>query len=957
MGKKKTNKANGDSQYSPSTVFISNLPFSFSNTELEQTFSEVGPIRRCFLVTKKGSTEHRGFGFVQFASVEDAGRAIELKNGSTVGGRKLGVKHAMHRAPLEQRQSKGSQDKAPQERDRDDTLPVEIVKHEQDSNSQGTGNPRKRKATVLCSGMPDEKNCSEKQRVARTVIIGGILSANMAAEVHRLAKECGTVCSVTYPLPEEELEYNGLAQDGCKMGASSVLYTSVKSAQSCVATLHQKEIHGGTIWVRQLGGEGSKTNKWKLIVRNIPFKATVDEIKSMFSTVGFVWDVYIPQNAETGLSKGFAFVKFTSKQDAEKAIKTFNGKTFGKRPIAVDWVVPKKVYVADSQSTPASEDGQNESDGDDDESVDLEDQEMEIDGESQQALGSDSASELEEAEEDEDEDADEEEEEEEDDDDKDTQPKVNIDMEADIARKVLKNLISSTSNGTVASANESSSLPKGEKSEVNSVHDKSSDASHVGETPPEGSSKSKEKTSRQTEGADDLQRTIFINNLPFDVDNEEVKQRFSAFGEVESFVQVLHQVTKRPRGTGFLKFKTVDAAEAAILAANTAAGLGIFLKGRQLKVLKAVDRKTAQDKELEKTKKDDHDHRNLYLAKEGLVLEGTPAAEGVSANDMSKRKMLHEKKMIKLKSPNFHISRTRLIIYNLPKSTTEKDLKKLCIDAVTSRATKQKPMIKQIKFLEDHKKGKAVVKNHSRGVAFVEFTEHQHALVALRVLNNNPGTFGPEHRPIVEFAVDNVKKLMHRKEKIQVQQNDSHHKTDNSWQNGPANEQDSHHSKSRKRKSIGDASSISVSENSEVKTGAKGAIAETARPKKKQKTKKMLISSKQELIEKRQKGKFGVIGSQPTKSGSSNAPKPVPIKDGAMRSKARSENETTQEIQRNSLKRAKKGKKNKDPLGRDVVDKLDVLIEQYRSKFSKGSSDQTDGNKHGSKRLRRWFQS
>lgn len=45
----------------------------------------------------------------------------------------------------------------------------------------------------------------------------------------------------------------------------------------------------------------------------------------------------------------------------------------------------------------------------------------------------------------------------------------------------------------------------------------------------------------------------------------------------------------------------------------------------------------------------------------------------------------------------------------------------------------------QIKFLSDVKKG--VVKNHSRGVAFVEFAEHQHAIVALRVLNNNPGNF------------------------------------------------------------------------------------------------------------------------------------------------------------------------------------------------------------------------
>lgn len=45
----------------------------------------------------------------------------------------------------------------------------------------------------------------------------------------------------------------------------------------------------------------------------------------------------------------------------------------------------------------------------------------------------------------------------------------------------------------------------------------------------------------------------------------------------------------------------------------------------------------------------------------------------------------------------------------------------------------------QIKFLKNIKKGKVVTKDHSRGVAFIEFTEHQHALVALRVLNNNPG--------------------------------------------------------------------------------------------------------------------------------------------------------------------------------------------------------------------------
>lgn len=45
----------------------------------------------------------------------------------------------------------------------------------------------------------------------------------------------------------------------------------------------------------------------------------------------------------------------------------------------------------------------------------------------------------------------------------------------------------------------------------------------------------------------------------------------------------------------------------------------------------------------------------------------------------------------------------------------------------------------QVKLLKDVKKGQVVVQKHPRAVAFVDFKEHEHALVALRVLNNNPG--------------------------------------------------------------------------------------------------------------------------------------------------------------------------------------------------------------------------
>jgi hypothetical protein len=36
-------------------------------------------------------------------------------------------------------------------------------------------------------------------------------------------------------------------------------------------------------------------------------------------------------------------------------------------------------------------------------------------------------------------------------------------------------------------------------------------------------------------------------------------------------------------------------------------------------------------------------------------------------------------------------------------------------------------------------------------------SEHNHAVACLRQLNNNPTAFTNERRPIIEFAIDNVK--------------------------------------------------------------------------------------------------------------------------------------------------------------------------------------------------------
>lgn len=62
---------------------------------------------------------------------------------------------------------------------------------------------------------------------------------------------------------------------------------------------------------------------------------------------------------------------------------------------------------------------------------------------------------------------------------------------------------------------------------------------------------------------------------------------------------------------------------------------------------------------------------------------------------------------------------------------------------------------------DDAPKGKSL----RRG--FVELDLHEHAMCALRQLNGNPEVFGPNRRPIVEFAIDNREIINKREEQIQ----------------------------------------------------------------------------------------------------------------------------------------------------------------------------------------------
>ncbi|NXV45520.1 RBM19 protein, partial [Uria aalge] len=86
----------------------------------------------------------------------------------------------------------------------------------------------------------------------------------------------------------------------------------------------------------------------KILVRNIPFQATIREIRELFSTFGELKTVRLPKKmAGTGSHRGFGFVDFLTKQDAKKAFNALCHSThlYGRR-LVLEWADTEETVEA-----------------------------------------------------------------------------------------------------------------------------------------------------------------------------------------------------------------------------------------------------------------------------------------------------------------------------------------------------------------------------------------------------------------------------------------------------------------------------------------------------------------------------------------------------------------------------------------------------------------------------------
>ncbi|SPP73899.1 RNA-binding protein 28 [Drosophila guanche] len=450
--------------------------------------------------------------------------------------------------------------------------------------------------------------------------------------------------------------------------------------------------------------ERRQKKRARLIVRNISYKSTDASLREYFSKWGTLEDVNILKRGD-GKLVGCAFVQYETINQATKAILKTNGTDLQGRKIFVDWALGKNEYSTKNPKDEEPEDKKPKLEIKDESGED----EPKVEAVEHAPVKDDS------------EDAEGE---------SDSEDDANDDEE---------DTVGGDDDGDDDDDDEDTKEDK-DKLDIESVK------------------KEKVKSNDVKEGC-----TVFIKNVPFDAEDSDLRKVCRKFGVVNYAIINREAVSGHSKGTAFVKFKAKESADLCLQA-----GTEFTLLDEVLDPHPALSRDELKTKQSRENKDDDtgKDSRNLYLAREGLIMSGSKAADGVTASDMTKRHELEQMKTQVLKNLNRFVSRNRLSIHNLPYNYDDEKLKQMA-QTYTGFRPHECRVMREHKITPEHPNGK------SKGFGFISFETHQRALAALRKLNNNPNIFGPQHRPIVAFSIEDraVHKIKEKRDERSKQNN------------------------------------------------------------------------------------------------------------------------------------------------------------------------------------------
>ncbi|XP_028103533.1 heterogeneous nuclear ribonucleoprotein 1-like isoform X2 [Camellia sinensis] len=282
-------------------LVVLGIPWDIDTDGLKDYMSKFGELEDCIVMKERSSGRSRGFGYVTFASVEDAKNALSSEH--VIGNRMLEVKVATPKEEM----------KAPSKK----VTRIFVARIPPSVTEAAFRSYFEQYGDITDLYMPKDPSTKGHRGIGFITFATAESVDNLMAETHELGGSTIVVDRAT-PKEEEFRPMNRVAPISRVTQGGYGAYNAYITAATTYAALGAPTLydHPGPVYGR---GESTRGGMGKKIfVGRLPQEATVDDLRQYFGRFGRILDVYIPKDPKRTGHRGFGFVTFAEDGVADR---------------------------------------------------------------------------------------------------------------------------------------------------------------------------------------------------------------------------------------------------------------------------------------------------------------------------------------------------------------------------------------------------------------------------------------------------------------------------------------------------------------------------------------------------------------------------------------------------------------------------------------------------------------
>ncbi|XP_010531242.1 PREDICTED: RNA-binding protein Musashi homolog 2 [Tarenaya hassleriana] len=283
-------------------LVVLGIPWDVDSDGLREYMSKFGDLEDCIVMKERSTGRSRGFGYVTFASAEDAKNV--LKSEHFLGNRMLEVKVATPKEEMRQPAKKVTR--------------IFVARISQSVSEAAFRSHFEKYGEITDLYMPKDHNSKQHRGIGFITFASADAVEDLMNDTHELG---GSTVAVDRATPKEE-DYRpvgrmpppsgGYGAPGGYGAYDAYITAATRYAALGAPTLYD---HPASFYGR---GESMRGMGRKLFVGRLPQEASVDDLRHYFGRFGRILDVYIPKDPKRSGHRGFGFVTFAEDGVADR---------------------------------------------------------------------------------------------------------------------------------------------------------------------------------------------------------------------------------------------------------------------------------------------------------------------------------------------------------------------------------------------------------------------------------------------------------------------------------------------------------------------------------------------------------------------------------------------------------------------------------------------------------------